>query len=78
MERREHDQGGKGNPYEDPDIKDTEDCGIIVSMKTLENEALMRIYRKDLTLSLSKHRRGYLYLEVLITYTKLNKDCFST
>jgi len=49
MERREHDQGGKGNPYEDQDIKDSEDCGIIVSMKTLENNALMRIYRNDLT-----------------------------
>ena len=52
MEWGEHDQGGKGNPYEDPDIKDSEDCGIIVSMETLENKALMRICRKDLTLSI--------------------------
>lgn len=33
-------------------IKDSEDCGIIEAMKTLENKALMRFYRKELTLSL--------------------------
>ncbi|MCX5717431.1 MAG: hypothetical protein NTW44_03800 [Nitrospirae bacterium] len=32
-------------------IKDSEDCGIIEAMKTLENKALMRFYRKELTLS---------------------------
>ena len=49
MERREHDQRGKGDPYTDPGIKDAKDCGIIVSMKPIENKALMRICRKDLT-----------------------------
>jgi len=28
-------QGDKGNPYENPGIKDSEDCGIIISMETL-------------------------------------------
>ena len=32
--------------------KEAKDCGIIVSMKTLENKALMRICRKDLTVTL--------------------------
>jgi hypothetical protein len=50
MEWSEHDQRGKGNPYEDTCIKDSEDCGIIGFMKTVENKALMRIYRKDFTM----------------------------
>jgi hypothetical protein len=51
MEWGEHDHRGKGNPYQDTRIENSEDCGVIGLMKTLENKALMRIYRKDLTLS---------------------------
>ncbi len=50
MEWREHDKRGKNNTYKYPGIKDTKDCGLIASMETLENKALMRICGKDLTL----------------------------
>ena len=59
MEWSEHDQRGKGNPYEDTCIKDSEDCGIIGFMKTIENKALMRIYRKDLTMPFVKQCDSY-------------------
>jgi hypothetical protein len=52
MEWSEYDQRGKGDPYQNPCIKDSENCGIIEAMETLENKALMRIYRKDLTMPL--------------------------
>src|SRR4030042_3981079 len=50
MEWSEHDQRGKGNPCEDTCIKNSRGCCINGIMKTVENKALMRIYRKDLTL----------------------------
>jgi len=48
MEWSEHGQKGKGNPYEETCIKDSEDCGISGFMKTLENRTLMKFYRKEL------------------------------
>ena len=46
MEWSDYEQRGKGNPHQNQCIKDSEDCGIIEAMKTLENKALMTIYRK--------------------------------
>ncbi|MEW6586622.1 MAG: hypothetical protein AB1442_13575, partial [Nitrospirota bacterium] len=37
------------NPCEDTCIKASKDCSVIGFMKSIENSALMRIYRKDLT-----------------------------
>ena len=78
MERHEHDQRGKGDPYEDTCIKATEDCGIIVSMKTVENKALMRIYRKDLTVSLVPYVEDAeeLFLKTIIPSRKATESYF--
>ena len=50
MEWSDYEQRGKGNPAKIRISRDSEDCGIIEAMKTLENKAPMTIYRKDLTL----------------------------
>jgi hypothetical protein len=63
MEWSEHDQRGKGNPYEDTCIKNSEDCGIIAFMITVENKALMRIYRKDLTQPNASRKYSFLLIK---------------
>lgn len=51
---------GQELPYQKRNgIKDSEDCGIIEAMKTVENKALIRFYRKDLTMSRKIKDNGY-------------------
>jgi len=74
MEWSEHDQRGKGNPCKDMHIKNAGNCGIIGIMKTVENKALMTIYRKDLTLSYRVAWSRLLWLTLFDLFRDLYKS----